>query len=114
LDTDASHYALGCVLSQRNELGKLHPVGYYSRSFTKAERNYSIRDKELFVIITSLEEWKHLLTGVKEPLKIFTDHRNLLFACKSQIKDKYEPSALAGKFCHITTTKLFIDQDPRT
>jgi len=84
LETDASHYALGCILPQRDELGKLHPVGYYSRSFTKAERNYSITDKELLAIITGLEEWKHLLIGAKEPIKIFTDHRNLLFASKPQ------------------------------
>jgi len=28
--------------------------------------------------------WKHLLIEAKEPIKIFTDHRNLLFASKPQ------------------------------
>eukprot|EP00833_Pecoramyces_ruminatium_P011005 jgi/Orpsp1_1/1185037/evm.model.c7180000092080.1 len=84
LETDASHFALGCVLSQRDENGNWHPVGYYSRSFTKPERNYSITDKELLAIIAGLEEWKHLLIGSKEPVKIYTDHRNLLFASKPQ------------------------------
>lgn len=84
LETDASHYALGCVLSQYDSQHKLHPVSYYSRSFTKPERNYSITDKELLAIISGLEEWKHLLIGAKEPVKIYTDHRNLLFASKPQ------------------------------
>ena len=84
LETDASHFALGCVLSQRDDQGNWHPVGYYSRTFSKSERNYSITDKELLAIITGLEEWKHLLIGAKEPIKIYTDHRNLLFASKPQ------------------------------
>jgi len=84
METDASHFALGCVLSQYDEEHKLHPIGYYSRSFTKPERNYSITDKELLAIIAGLEEWRHLLIGTKEPILIFTDHRNLLFASKPQ------------------------------
>ena len=84
LETDASHFALGCVLSQRDNENNWHPVGYHSRTFTKAERNYSVTDKELLAIITGLEEWKHLLVGAKEPIKIYTDHRNLLFASKPQ------------------------------
>ena len=84
LETDASHFALGCVLSQSDDLGLIHPVYFYSRSFTKAERNYSITDKELLAIISGLEEWKYLLIGTKEPIEIYTDHRNLLFATKPQ------------------------------
>jgi len=84
LETDASQFALGCVLSQRDDLRKLHPVGYYSRSFTRPERNYSITDKELLAIIAGLEEWGHLLIGTQKPIQIYTDHRNLLFASKPQ------------------------------
>jgi len=78
LENDTSHFALGCVLSQRDSENRWHPVGYYSRNFSKAERNYSITNKELLAIICGLEEWKHLLIGAKEPIKIYTDHRNLL------------------------------------
>ena len=84
LETDASHYAVGCVLSQFQDDNHLHPIAYYSRSLTKPERNYSITDKELLAIIVGLEEWKHLLLGTKEPVLIITDHRNLLFATKPQ------------------------------
>jgi len=84
LETDASHFALGCVLSQKDDENKLHPVGYYSRSFTKSEKNYSITDKELLAIVSGLKEWKHLLIGTPKPIIIYTDHRNLLFASKPQ------------------------------
>jgi len=84
LETDASHFALGCVLSQKGDDGVLHPISYYSRSFSKAERNYSITDKELLAIVAGLENWKYLLVGTRYPIEILTDHRNLLFATQPQ------------------------------
>jgi len=84
LKIDASHFALGCVFSKSNNLGLVHPVYFHSHSFMKAEKNYSITDKEFLAIISGLEEWKYLLIGTKEPIKIYTDHRNLLFATKPQ------------------------------
>ena len=37
LEVDASGFALGAVLSQRGNDGKLHPISYYSRMLTEAE-----------------------------------------------------------------------------
>ena len=45
LEADASDFALGAILSQIGEDGKLHPVSYYSRKFSTAEINYEIYDK---------------------------------------------------------------------
>ena len=39
---DASGFALGGVLLQRQEDGKKHPFGYYSAMFNEAQRNYDI------------------------------------------------------------------------
>src|SRR5882757_8770652 len=56
IETDASDFALGCVLSQY--LGKrLHPVAFHSRKLNDAERNYEIHDKELLAILDAFEEW---------------------------------------------------------
>lgn len=41
METDASHFALGAILSQK--YGKfLHPVAFHSRKFTTAEMNYGV------------------------------------------------------------------------
>jgi len=42
-----------------------------------AQRNYQVYDKEFLAIIHSLTEWRKYLQGVKEPIDIVTDHRNL-------------------------------------
>jgi hypothetical protein len=58
LETDASGAALGSVLSQRQEDGRLHPIGYLSESFKGAKLNYDTHDKELLAIIRSFEHWR--------------------------------------------------------
>ena len=85
VETDASNFAIGAVLSQVSPTdSKVHPVAYYSRSLTPPERNYAIYDKELLAIVSSLENWRHFLKGSSIPFKIYSDHRNLLFQKKPQ------------------------------
>ncbi|MBW0510729.1 hypothetical protein O181_050444 [Austropuccinia psidii MF-1] len=50
VETDASDYALGSVLSQVNDSGK-HPIAFDSCKLLPAELNYRIHDKELLGIV---------------------------------------------------------------
>jgi hypothetical protein len=77
IETDASDYAYGAILSQLEEDGKWHPVAYLLKSFSPAERNYNIYDKELKAIIGALEAWRHYLKGATYTIEIWTDHKNL-------------------------------------
>lgn len=77
LEADASGYAVGAVLSQQADDGHLHPVDFYSRSLTDAERNYPIYDKELLAIVVALRHWRHHLMGASHRTTVFTDHKNL-------------------------------------
>jgi hypothetical protein len=63
METDASDFALGAVLSQKGDDAKLHPIAFYSRKFSAAEINYEIHDKELFAKVDSFQEWRHFLEG---------------------------------------------------
>ncbi|KAF8751544.1 hypothetical protein RHS01_08513 [Rhizoctonia solani] len=65
------------ILSQRQEDGRLHPLGFLSESFKGAEQNYDTHDKELLAIIRSFEYWRIFLEGTAHPVTVFTDHRNL-------------------------------------
>jgi hypothetical protein len=77
LETDASGAALGSVLSQQQDDGRLRPIGFLSESFKGAEVNYDTHNKELLAIIRSFEHRRIFLEATPEPVTIFTDHRNL-------------------------------------
>jgi len=56
VETDASDYAVGCILSQVfYKDSQLHPITFYSRSLSTAEANYTIYDKELLAIIVAFD-----------------------------------------------------------
>ncbi|OAE21268.1 hypothetical protein AXG93_868s1050 [Marchantia polymorpha subsp. ruderalis] len=77
LETDASDFALGAVLSQLIKDECLHPIAFHSQKFTLAEINHKIQDKELLAIVDSFQEWLHFLKGAEHPITIYTDHKNL-------------------------------------
>ena len=77
LEVDASNYATGAILFQQDKRGKPRPIGYHSKTFSNAERNYNIYDKELTAIDRGLANWRHLLLGNK--VIIHTDHANLTY-----------------------------------
>ena len=76
VETDASDFVLGCVLSQFKEKG-LHPVAFHSRKLNPAVRNYEIHDKEFLAILEAFKEWKHYLVGSNKLITVYTDHQNL-------------------------------------
>lgn len=89
LETDASGYAWGAVLSQQDDEGRYRPVACISRSFADAEKRYDTHDRELLAIIRSLEEFRHWLAGTKEPFTVLTDHNNLrYFMTKQRLTDR--------------------------
>ncbi len=67
LQTDASAYGMGAILSQvagvdntpplKNSKPKLHPLAYYSATLSSAERNYDIYERELLAVMKSLAHW---------------------------------------------------------
>jgi len=56
LETDASDFALGVVLSQLCEDEKWHYVAFHSRKFSLAEINYDVHDKEMAAIVAAFKE----------------------------------------------------------
>lgn len=77
VETDASNWASGGVLYQKDDDGKLRPVAFFSSKHTAPECNYEIYDKELLAIVKALEEWRPELQGTEEAFEIVTDHKNL-------------------------------------
>src|SRR5882757_2411431 len=78
LETDASAYAVGAALFQKDERGKRRAIGYASKTLNAAERNYDVWDREFLALIFGLTYWRHLLSGTQLPVQVFVDHANLL------------------------------------
>jgi len=63
---DASSYGIGAILSQEGEtdanlalqkgtMPELHPVAFYSATFMPTQQKYNVYEKELLVVIKTLE-----------------------------------------------------------
>src|SRR5215467_11424153 len=84
IECDASKYASGAVLSQKDNNGSKHPICFLSKSFSPTERRYDIHDRELLAIHRALEEWRHYLEGSPHMVLIKSDHQNLTYWNKPQ------------------------------
>jgi hypothetical protein len=79
LEVDASGFAMGVVLLQKKEDRKKHPIAYYLKTLSAAERNYDVYDLELLAIVNALDHWRPYLAGSPHKIIIYSDHQNLLY-----------------------------------
>lgn len=75
LDTDASDFGMGAVLSQEHEDRSEHVIAYASKTLSKAERKYCVTRKELLAVVTSIHHFRPYLLGQEFTLR--TDHGSL-------------------------------------
>lgn len=74
--SDASDLSAGAVLQQfLNQ--KWQPLGYFSKKFSDAQRNYSTFDRELLAIYMAIKYFRKMFEG--RNLIIFTDHKPLTY-----------------------------------
>ena len=85
LETDASDYAIGTVLSQMGEDNLLHPIAFDSRKMLPAELNYEIHDKELLAIVWAFQRWRSLLLSTSSQIQVLTDHNALEYFMSSKV-----------------------------
>ena len=63
IETDASGYAIGGILSQLTSEGRWHPVAFFSRKMIPAKTRYETHDSELLAIVETFKTWRHYLEG---------------------------------------------------
>lgn len=86
VEVDASDLGSGAILFQRSVRdSKLHPCAFLAHTFSVAERNYDVGDRELLAIKMALEEWRHWLEGAEQPFLIGPDHKNYVHTVSQTI-----------------------------
>ena len=85
VETDASDYTLAAILSMYNLDGELHPIAFHSCTFSGAELNYDVHDKELLAIYETFRRWQHYLEGPTSPVDVITDHKNLEYFATTKL-----------------------------
>jgi RNase H-like domain found in reverse transcriptase len=65
IHTDASHYQLGAVISQKGK-----PIAFYSRKLNSAQTRYTTTERELLSIVDILKEYRNILLG--QQIEVFS------------------------------------------
>ncbi|XP_074283667.1 uncharacterized protein LOC141608204 [Silene latifolia] len=68
---DASDFALGAVLGQRQDK-KLHVIAYVSTALDNAQCNYTTTEKEMLAVVYAFEKFRAYLLCFK--VVVYTDH----------------------------------------
>lgn len=99
LDTDASLYGVGAVLSQVQE-GEERVICYGSKTLTRSQSKYCTTYRELLAVVTFVKQFKHYLYGRK--FLIRTDHSSLIW-----LKNFKEPEGMIARWISLLETYDF-------
>ena len=79
LCTDASNYGCGGILYQKDpskpKRKQMRVIGYYSHTFTAAECNYCVSEKEMLAVIKAIKYFRSYLEGRR--FTVHSDHQAL-------------------------------------
>ncbi|MBW0488162.1 hypothetical protein O181_027877 [Austropuccinia psidii MF-1] len=84
VETNASNYALGAVLSQVSDSGK-HSISFNSHNPIPATLNYNVHSKELLGIVWALKLWRAFLLSLSSPFEVLTNHSSPQYFMSSKV-----------------------------
>ena len=112
LRTDASDYAVGAQLCQFIE-GKWRTVALFSRKLAQSQRNWAVREKEMYAVVASLTKWCGIIHF--QPVLVQTDHRALEHWITGNVGTPSGPRGRRGRWHEsLSNFDLEIEYLPRS
>lgn len=96
LDTDASLYGIGAVLSQVQN-GEERVIAYGSKTLSRSQSKYCTTYRELLAVVTFVKQFRHYLYG--RNFLIRTDHSSLIW-----LKNFKEPEGMLARWISLLDT----------
>nr|GEY18984.1 reverse transcriptase domain-containing protein [Tanacetum cinerariifolium] len=88
---DASDFAIGAVLGQRQEK-HFRPIHYASKTMTEAESNYTTTEKEMLAVVYAFEKFRSYLIMNKST--VYTNHSVLKYLFAKKDSKIWNPRAI--------------------
>ena len=79
---------MGSVLLQEGEDEAEHPVTFFSKKLSPAQRNFSVIEQEFLAILLALQHFEIYLLSHGPMIKIYSDHHPLQFLNKFKFKNQ--------------------------
>ena len=93
LFTDVSLMGIGAWFEKGPSMDDIQPASYYSQKFQRSEFNYSVTNKETFIVIEELEYFTPQLSATRFTFR--TDHKApLSFPTMTKLANTYTRSLL--------------------
>lgn len=99
LDTDASNFGVGAVLSQIQD-GEEKVIAYGSKTLSRSQRGYCTTYRELLAVVTFVKQFRYYLSGRHFLLR--TDHSSLIW-----LKNFKEPEGMVARWLSLLDTYDF-------
>ncbi|GKB68022.1 reverse transcriptase domain-containing protein [Tanacetum coccineum] len=83
---DASDFAVGAMLGQRNEK-HFRPIHFANKTLNRAQQNYTVTEKELLAVVFAFDKFRSYLVLSKTIM--FTDHSAIKYMFSKQDAKPY-------------------------
>lgn len=116
LYTDASTYAFGGALLQEqtievegHPIREFVPIMFFSKSFSKDQRKWSVSDKESHAVFYGVRYLHHLIAD--REVKVFTDHKALAIANMNRVSASPKIQRMRAALATYNLTYVYIRGD---
>ena len=82
IQCDASDVGIGGVIFQKDDDQGEHPISYFSKKLSSAQKNYSVTERECLAVVRSVEKFRCYIDLL--PFTIITDHSSLKWLMHSK------------------------------